>query len=204
MKHPFSVAIAMATAILLGGGGTSDAKALEIGVEHSDELEPAPPLPLEVWSGDDEIDYQLGRPRQPGELDETMISEEVAYEVWTAVWAHLGELLRTGGGVIRVAKLPGRELVPIWTHSVTSPAPGRFEVAVEMTAVTLVPADFPTIGEASLPPTLVPRTPEQANRLLATRRSPASFQITFELRRFGRDRYEVVAYRVTGRPGPRR
>ncbi|MFW5878946.1 MAG: hypothetical protein ACOCVR_03920, partial [Myxococcota bacterium] len=111
---------------------------------------------------------------EPRAEEEDDIGLELALEVEYALWLHLLRVMEREGGVLVLPELRGRDLVPIWTQLPVQTASGTFEVAVEMTAVSMLPSDFQSASEAGYPPALVPRAPEITNLARAARRGPDS------------------------------
>ncbi len=159
----------------------------------------------------DTIHERLEAPGQRYEEDDDEGEEAPALQASSSplgveeiVWRHIETKIWWHHGVLGFGELPGRELVPVWMEPPRRVEADLFEVCVEMTAVTLAPSDFPSIGEASYPPRLVPRSPEQIVRHRAKVRGPASWRVTFEVLEVAEGVFEVVGSRVTGRPGERR
>ncbi len=121
-----------------------------------------------------------------------------------AIWGHLAEEMWWHYGVFRTSHLPGRKLIPVWIEPPVMVDADRYEVMVEMMAVASVPSDFSSIGEASQPPRLVSRSPEQAVRQQAKTRGPTSWQLTFDVWEVTEEVFKVLDVRVTGRPGDAR
>lgn len=132
------------------------------------------------------------------------IDPHLAGQMEAAVRLHILDEMSRSDGVLVISELPGRELVPVWLEAPQEGSDGTFEVAVEMAAVSLVPSDFASIDEASLPPDRVPRSPESATSLRVRVRDPASWQITFDLREVREGEFSVLGWRITGRPGEAR
>ena len=200
MMRPFYAVVpslALVLAGVPGGNLSSFESSFEEGLvsagRSSTEAEPATsPRPYLDLEGYDEEDDDEGK-------EAPALAASVTIEA--TVFRHIEEETAWRSRTFRVDGLPGRDLVLLWIEAPRRVSAHRFEVAVEMTAVQLLPSDFPAVGRVGLPSRLVPRSPEQAIRDRARVRGPGSFQVTFEVVELAEGVFQVVGARVTGRPG---